>query len=124
RGVEASDELAVSWFRRAAKENDPPALDHLAWMLKQGKGCERDDAEALRLFKTAALARHHQARFNLGVMLKEGRGLEAPDELNALVWLSLAARVGHEGAIQARNDLEARVSPELKARANALMRER
>jgi hypothetical protein len=124
RGVEASDELAVSWFRRAAKENDPPALDHLAWMLKQGKGCERDDAEALRLFKTAALARHHQARFNLGVMLKEGRGLEAPDELNALVWLGLAARVGHVGAIQARKDLETRVSPELKARANALIRER
>ncbi len=123
RGVEASDELAVSWFRRAVANNDPPAMDHLAWMLREGKGCERDDAAAVQLFRRAAMARHHQARFNLGLMLMNERGIDAPDPTGALLWLGLAARVGHKGAIKARDELEGKVAPEIIARAHALMRE-
>jgi hypothetical protein len=124
RGVEASDELAVAWFRRAVESDDPPALDHLGWMLKQGRGCDRDDVEAVRLFRRAAEARHHQARFNLGLMLKDGRGVEEPDPLEALVWLGLAARIGHEGATRARTELETMTDPEVVRRARALISER
>ena len=35
RGVEASDELAVAWFRCAVEQGDAPAMDHLGWMLKE-----------------------------------------------------------------------------------------
>jgi len=121
RGVEASDELAVAWFRRAVEANDPPAMDHLAWMLKEGRGCERDDAEALRLFKRASEARHHQARFNLGLMLRDGRGVDAPDTLGALTWLGRAARVGHEGATAAFDELAKGTAPEVVAEARALI---
>ena len=124
RGVEASDELAVAWFRRAAESDDPPALDHLGWMIKEGRGCERDDVEAVRLFRRAAEARHHQARFNLGLMLRDGRGVEEPDPLEALVWLGLAARIGHKGAIEARDALETRAEATIIERARALIRER
>ena len=124
RGVEASDELAVAWFRRAAESGDPPALDHLGWMIKEGRGCERDDVEAVRLFRRAAEARHHQARFNLGLMLRDGRGGEEPDPLEALGWLGLAARIGHKGAIEARDALETRAEATIIERARALIRER
>jgi TPR repeat protein len=70
------------------------------------------------------MARHHQARFNLGLMLMNERGIDAPDPTGALVWLGLAARVGHEGALNARKELEARVTPEIVESARALMRER
>ena len=123
RGVEASDELAVAWFKRAVEANDPPAMDHLGWMLREGKGCERDDAEALQLFRRAAEARHHQARFNLGLMLKDGRGVAEPDPVGALVWLGLAARVGHEGAIRAKQQLEQEVSQSVIDQALKLIAE-
>jgi TPR repeat protein len=70
------------------------------------------------------MARHHQARFNLGLMLMDGRGIDSPDPTSALVWLGLAARVGHEGAIRARDALEERVAPEILERARTLLRER
>ena len=121
RGVEASDELAVAWFRCAVEQGDAPAMDHLGWMLKEGRGCERDDALAVRLFKRAAEARHHQARYNLGVMLAQGRGVERPDVLGALTWLGKAARVGHEGAASAYEELLGEAAPELVRAAEQLI---
>ena len=65
-----------------------------------------------------------EARFNLGLMLKDGRGVEEPDPLEALVWLGLAARIGHEGATRARTELETMTDPEVVRRARALISER
>ena len=47
-------------------------------------------------------------------MLKDGRGVEEPDPLEALVWLGLAARIGHEGATRARTELETMTDPAVK----------
>jgi TPR repeat protein len=57
-------------------------------------------------------------------MLMDGRGINAPDPTSALVWLGLAARVGHEGAIRARDELEGRVPPEVIESARIRLRER
>ena len=48
-------------------------------------------------------------------------GREAPDPLGALTWLGRAARVGHEGATVAFDELAAETDPGVVSKARTLI---
>jgi hypothetical protein len=59
--------------------------------------------------------------FNLAVMLAQGQGGDR-DLAAAYAWCSLSKRLGHEQAANALPLIAAKLSPEEKARANALLK--
>jgi TPR repeat protein len=53
-GVRRDAAAAVSWYRRAAEQDEPEAQCELAAMLANGRGAERDLVEAYMWFHLAA----------------------------------------------------------------------
>ncbi|KAI0932912.1 hypothetical protein AcW1_000110 [Taiwanofungus camphoratus] len=52
-GVEKDKEMAVSYFRVAARLGDPDAQQELAFCLANGKGCKKDKREAAKWYRAA-----------------------------------------------------------------------
>lgn len=52
-GVEKDKQMAVSYFRVAAKLGDPDAQQELAFCLANGKGCKKDKKEAAHWYRAA-----------------------------------------------------------------------
>ncbi|KAI0358823.1 HCP-like protein [Trametes cingulata] len=52
-GVEKDKEMAVQYFRVAARLGDPDAQQELAFCLLNGKGCKKDKREAAKWYRAA-----------------------------------------------------------------------
>lgn len=68
--IQRNDVEAFRWFRLAAEQNHPLALNHLGIIYHDGlAGVQKDDKEAEFWFRKAADQGLAEAQYNLGVML-------------------------------------------------------
>lgn len=129
-GVAQDDAAAVHWFREAAAAGEPRAQYQLARMYENGRGVRKDSkaaaewcgkaaaagnpqaqydmalthlgqdkAEAARLFRAAAEQGHALACYNLGILSATGQGI-AKDEIDAHMWLDMAASSGVAAVVE------------------------
>ena len=138
---------AVRLFRQAAEQGrrttpkpcggsaKPPSKatpKHSSTSGSEGRGVPQDDAEAVRLCLCQGrgfCARAHvvqaaeqgdaQAQFNLGVSYAYARGA---DFVLALTWFNIADTNGHEGAREARDAIERKMTRDEVTRATELAR--
>lgn len=98
---------AARFYRKAALQGDPEALNNLGLMYADGHGVQQDFSEAAALFRMASSMRHAGAQVNLARHYEHGRGVPQ-DDVYAHVWFSLAGEMGVEG----RNRTAARMTQE------------
>jgi TPR repeat protein len=118
--------VAAEWHTRAASKGLANAQYHMGLLYERGEGVPRDEAAAARWYRQAAQQGEAAAQANLGLMYRDGRGVPQDDAL-AYAWLSLAAEAAgdaapaDERAVQARADLEKRMSQTELAAGRAQM---
>jgi TPR repeat protein len=88
----------------------------------KGNGVPQDYAEAMTWYRKAADQSYAGAQFNLGVLYANGNGVQQ-DYVAALMWLNLAAAQGDETAINGRDFIAAKMTPDQIAAAQRLTRE-
>lgn len=80
RGVPQNRELAMAWYRRAARQGVIAAQINLSAHLRQSRE-ERDQVEAVRWYRAAAMKGNPLAEYNLGRLYDAGRGVrQDPDQ--------------------------------------------
>lgn len=75
----------------------------------RGFGMPKDDAVAFEYYKKSANQGHMQGQYMTGQALAKGVGIKT-DPVEAIVWLTLAARAGHVGATESKRNLGATLS--------------
>lgn len=121
-GVAApAPERAVVLYKDAALKGHADAQNALATFFYRGEVVPQNLATARQLFQAAAQRRQPDAMFNLAVMLAQGQGGER-DMAAAYAWCTLAQGLGHGQAATALPALAAKLTPEEKARAHAMLR--
>ena len=91
-------------------------------MYLQGVGVAQNDAAAARWIRKAADQGDASAENTLGAMYVRGQGV-GRDFALAHMWFSLAAANGMDAAANARDRLEAQMTPDQIAEAQRLARE-
>jgi len=89
-------QIAFDYFTKAAELGDLDAHCLLASLYGEGKGVEKDLKKELYYMEEAAIAGHPGARYALGCY--EGRDGRFDRSLKHFI---IAAKLGHDGAIQA-----------------------
>ena len=90
-GPRRDQEMAATWFRRAAEQGHLEAIAALGVMHVQGNGVPKDIAEGLRLMRRAAIRGHVCSQAALGVYHMMGYFDVAQDLDKAEKWLRKAA---------------------------------
>ena len=90
-------ERAAHWYKRAAVQRHPLAMQGMADLYHEGRGVARDPQRAFRLTRESANAGSTAAQYNLGVLYLWGAGTPVDRELGAH-WLAKAAARGDEEA--------------------------
>ena len=112
-GGEFEDTLA------AAVQGNAWAQNKLGWMYHKGQGVPQDYKQAVYWFTKAADQGDAWAQYNLGVAYDLGQGVPQNYKL-AYVWYSLSAAQGEEKAIQNRDIVTKKLSPQLLSEAQGL----
>lgn len=103
KGVPENDRTAFRWFSRAADQEMPDGMYHLANMYAFGLGlpeAETDpDLRAAQWYFRAARRGHADAQYSLGILFLAGKGVEK-NTAEALRWIRRAADLGHAAARQ------------------------
>ncbi|HEY9109002.1 MAG TPA: SEL1-like repeat protein [Roseateles sp.] len=120
-GTLKAPEKAVVLYKEAAVKGHVEAQNALATFFYQGEVVPQNHVTARQLFQAAAQGRQPDAMFNLAVMLAQGQGGDK-DLAAAYAWCALAKGMGNEQAATALPVIAARLSPEEKARANAMLK--
>ncbi len=94
RGVKKDQALGLSWFRIAARQRHPMAINMIGRCLENGWGCEIDLADAAQHYRKAADLGLDWGLYNYGQLLTRGRGV-AHDLAAAYELFRLAAAKGH-----------------------------
>ncbi len=89
--------LPAEQVRRAARQNSPTAIFHLAEFRRTGRGVPFDTGYAVLLYRKAAKLGHAGAAYRLGVMYETGTGTPA-DLARAVAWYTRAAQAGSPDA--------------------------
>jgi TPR repeat protein len=97
-GVPRDEEAAFRWFKLAARDGEPEALNMVGRCFELGWGVRSDLGEAARWYRRAADKGHDWGQFNLATLLAQGRGvpLDVPAALSLLV---RSARSGNAKAM-------------------------
>jgi hypothetical protein len=119
-GVPAAPERALVLYKDAALKGHADAQNALATFFYRGEVVPQNLATARQLFQAAAQRRQPEAMFNLAVMLAQGQGGDK-DLAAAYAWCTLAKSLGHAQAATALPALAAKLSPEDRARADAML---
>lgn len=120
-GVPAAPERALVLYKDAALKGHADAQNALATYFYRGESVPQNLQTARELFQAAAQRRQPEAMFNLAVMLAQGQG--GPKDLaSAYAWCRLSQSLGHAPAAAALPALAARLSPEERVRADALLK--
>ena len=91
KGVPQDDAEAFAWYRKAAEQCSAVAQFNLGVMYTSGEGVVLpDDAAAVTWFREAAEQGDAPAQFTLGFMYAND-GLRPPNDVEAHMWLNLAA---------------------------------
>jgi uncharacterized protein len=114
-------ERAVVLYKDAALKGNADAQNALATYFYRGEVVPQNFATARQFFQAAAQRRQPDAMFNLAVMLAQGQGGDK-DMAAAYAWCSLSKSMGHEQATVALPSIAARLSPDEKARADAMLK--
>jgi TPR repeat protein len=92
-GVPKNAEVAVNWYRRAAKQEFPPAQCAMGYCYETGDVVVKSAAEAIAWFRKAAEQGDFLAQFKLGYAYDEGRGVDK-DAKEAVTWYRKSADQG------------------------------
>jgi len=129
RGVPQDYAAAVTWYRKAAEQGDATAQHNLGWMYANGQGVPQDYAVAVTWYRKAAEQGDANAQNNLGVMYVNGQGVPQ-DYVQAHKWFNLAAArfpgsepKRREAAVENRDRIAAKMTPQQIAEAQRLARE-
>ena len=126
RGVAKDEAEALTWFRRAAKQDayayyaetaknylkavedgDPEAQCDLAIAYRYGQGCAKNEVEAVKWFRKAAEQGNARAQVEIGRRYLYGLGVGVlTDEAEAVKWFRKAAEQGHKDAETALQELQ------------------
>ncbi|EGF90621.1 sel1 repeat family protein [Asticcacaulis biprosthecium C19] len=111
---------ALVYYKEAALKDQPAAQNALATYFYSGELLDKDLNMARKWFEVAANNGEPDAMFNLAVMLMNGEG-GSEDLVLAFVWLKLAEMSGLEKATSLAAKVAARLSPEQRDRADAIL---
>lgn len=114
-------ERAVVLYKDAALKGNADAQNALATFFYRGEVVPQNFTTARQFFQAAAQRRQPDAMFNLAVMLAQGQGGDK-DMAAAYAWCALSKGLGHEQAAAALPAIAAKLSPEEKARADAMLK--
>jgi len=117
-GVSQNDELAASWYRKAAEQGNATAENNLGVMYRTGSGVEKSNEEAVKWYRKAAQQGYANAMFNLGTAYYNGDGVPS-DVFRAYDWFLLAQEAGSSSASDAVKRTGNEMGP--SARNNALL---
>lgn len=120
-GTPRAPEKAFVLYKEAAVKGHVEAQNALATFFYQGEVVPQNFSTARQLFQAAARGRQPDAMFNLAVMLAQGQGGDK-DLAAAYAWCSLSKSLGHEQAAAALPAIAAKLSPDEKARADAMLK--
>ena len=110
---------AFTEFESLARQGHIDAQNMLGNMYSLGKGVSQDDAQAALWYRKAAEHGDTDAQLTLGAMYLEGRGVPR-DVVTAYGWFSLAAEQGVVRAIDYRDLISRRMTPEQLEKAQRL----
>lgn len=102
-GVEQDEKAALSWFRKAAAQENGPAYNSLGNYYRMGTVVTADVKQAFEWYQKGAQAKDAQAMLNLGNCFFYGMGVEK-DEKTAVKWWKDAADAGNIYAISQMGD--------------------
>ena len=120
-GVTQDYKEAGKWYRLAAEERVATAQFQLGLMYERGQGVTQDYKEAEKWFRLSAEQEIAQAQFNMGGIYYIGQGVPR-DQVLAYIWMNIASSNGNKNAIQFRNLLEKKMSPQQIEEAQRLTR--
>jgi len=119
KGVKQDSKQAVHWYTKAAEQGFDFAQFKLGYMYETGKGVVQDYKQAVHWFTKAAEQGFERAQFYLGIMYLLGQGVTQNHKLS-YVWLNLAAAQGDKDAIETRDSVAKKLSPQQLAEAQEL----
>ena len=103
RGVKQDYKQALTWFKKAAKQNNKSAFSNIGFLYERGYGVEQSDDLAVSWYLKGAKAGDGWGMLNLGSLYRYGGMTLAPDLVKSVKWYSKAAKVGYDGAADARD---------------------
>ena len=110
-GVDMNDEMALKYYGIAAKAGHPDAQFNLAVMHQNGWGVPPDEELANEWYRKAADKGHTQSQMALGRYFAMDF-LDTYDPVEAYTWFSLAEKLGDVDAIDKREFIAGRMTPE------------
>ncbi|MGH7209288.1 MAG: tetratricopeptide repeat protein [Nitrospiraceae bacterium] len=119
RGDYAKAAKELQWL---AEQGDARAQYDLGLLYDTGRGVPQSDEKALRWYQQAAEQGEARAQYNLGLMYANGQGVQQ-DYAQAYFWSSLSAAQGNGHAMDARDFLYEKMTPEQVVRARQLLLE-
>jgi TPR repeat protein len=111
KGVEKDEAEAIKWFGVASDLGHLGAKNQLANALVDGKYVEKDLDQAVELFQQTAAKGNPVGLFSLGQAFAAGIGVDQ-DLVKAHAYFNLAAALKHPQGAQARDALQAEMTPE------------
>ena len=96
-GVEHDYELAMQWFRKAAKQHNSSAEFYIGLMYSEGIGLKRDYVTALEWYEKSAAQNDPKGYNGIGVLYYRGKGIKR-DYTTALGYFQRAAGLGYSEA--------------------------
>lgn len=92
-----NDKKAFACLRSLEHSDNRSAVNNLAWLYKEGRGCEVDYGRAKELFERAAKLDCTASYYHLGTMYEEGLGTDIDLSLAKEMYI-IAAEKGHKKA--------------------------
>ena len=102
-GVEQDLKQALTWYNKAAAQENGPAYNSLGNFYREGSGVKADPKKAFEYYQKGAGEKDAQAMLNLGNCYFYGMGVEK-DEKTAVKWWKDAADAGNVYAISQMGD--------------------
>jgi len=96
-GVEADDDMAAYWGKRAANQAFPDAQFFMGELCDEGRGVPFSRRDAFMWYSLAAKRGHAEALYTVGVMYACGHGVRA-DPPTALEYFKRALFEGHDAS--------------------------
>jgi len=113
---------ALKEWRPLAELGDMESQFRMGFLYDNGYGVPQDDGAAARWYRLAAEQGHDLAQRRLGLLYEQGRGV-LQDYVQAHMWFNLAAAQGHKNAVNNKEVLAEKMTPEQIAAAQWLARE-
>jgi TPR repeat protein len=121
-GVPQDYQQAALWYRKAADQGYARAQYYLGNMYNNGQGVPQDYQQAVFWCRKAADQGYTRAQNYLGNMYGNGQGVPQ-DYQQAYFWLLLASVSGDAGSIKFRDIVDAELTPQQRAAAQAQVRD-